>query len=133
MNHERTATQTLLGYYEAFNTFDVQMVLPYFHEPCLLLAPQGAFAAPTHTVLAPALTNFIEALRARGFGHSELRIRRAESLSATATLVSGVAIRFTVAGAELEHVGVTYVLHSHAGGWKIAVLITHDSEPQSTK
>ena len=133
MNNERTAKQTLFDYYEAFNTFDVQTVLPYFHEPCLLLAPQGAFAAPTHSVLAPALTNFIDGLRARGFGRSELRIRRVEPLSTTATLITGVAIRYTVGGAELERVGVTYVLHRHEGSWRIAVLITHEPESLSAK
>jgi hypothetical protein len=130
MTDERTAIQTLQHYYDAFNTFQVDSVLPFFHEPCLLLAPQGAFAAPTHTVLAPALTNFIEALRARGFGRSELRIRRAESLGATATLVTGVAIRYTVNGRELEHAGVTYVLHQVDSHWRIAALITHDPEPR---
>ena len=68
----------------------------------------------------------IDSLRARGFGRSELSVRRVESLSPSANLVTGVAIRYTVDGQELERVGVTYVLHNADSRWKIAVLIVHD-------
>ena len=125
MTDQRTVTQTLLDYYSAFNSFDVRAVLPYFHEPSLLLGPQGAFAAPTHDALAPVLTALIESFRARGFGRSELTVRRVECLSASAHLVTGVAVRFTVDGRELDRAGVTYVLYNADSHWKIAVLIVH--------
>lgn len=131
MNKQRVVIQTLLDYYAAFNTLDVRAVLPYFHEPSLLMGPQGAFAAPTHDVLTTAITTVIDSLRARGFGRSELSIRRVESLSASANLVTGFAVRFTVDGQELERVGVTYVLHYTNGRWKIAVLIVHDLDDNS--
>jgi len=126
MNDQPAVIRTVLDYYAAFNTFELQAILPYFHEPSLLMGPQGAFAAPTHDVLAPLLRAAIDSLRARGFGRSELSVRRGESLSARAHLVTGVAIRYTVDGRELERVGVTYVLHIADSGWRIAVLITHD-------
>ena len=126
MNDQPAVIRTVLDYYAAFNTFELQAILPYFHEPSLLMGPQGAFAAPTHDVLAPLLRTAIDSLRARGFGRSELSVRRVESLSASAHLATGVAIRYTVDGRELERVGVTYVLHNADGGWRIAVLITHD-------
>ena len=84
------------------------------------------FAAPTHAVLTTAITPAIEGLQARGFGRSELRVRNVKTLSATATLVTGVAVRYKVDGQELERVGVTYVLHK-TDSWKIAVLIVHDA------
>ena len=126
MATERTVTQTLLDYYTAFNSFEVGTVLPYFHEPMLLLGPQGPFAAPTHEVLAPVLTMVNQSLRARGFDRSELSIRRVESLSASATLITGVAIRYMADRRELERAGVTYVLYNADSHWKIAVLIVHD-------
>lgn len=126
MNNQRAVIRTLLGYYAAFNTLEVPAILPYFHEPSLLLGPQGAFAAATHDSLATALTTVIDSLRARGFGRSELRVGHVESLSASANLVTGVAVRYRVDGQELERVGVTYVLYNAAGHWKIAVLIAHD-------
>ena len=126
MNNQRAVIQTLLDYYAAFSSLEVGAVLPYFHEPSMLIGPQVALAAPTRDALTPAITTAIESLRARGFGRSELSVRRVESLSANATLVTGVALRYKVDGQELERVGVTYVLYNAASQWKIAVLIVHD-------
>jgi len=126
MNEEPTVLQVLADYYAAFSTLNVEAFLPYFHEPSLLIGPQGVFAAPTHAVLASAFSPAVEGLRARGFGRSELSVHDVKSLSATAALVTGVARRLTVDGNELERAGVTYVLHKADTGWKIAVLILHD-------
>lgn len=126
MDNQQAVIRTLRDYYAAFSTLDVPAVLPYFHQPSLLIGPQGVFAAATHDVLTTALTTIIDSLRARGFGRSELSVGRVESLSATATLVTGVAIRYMVDGQELERVGVTYVLYNADSHWKIAVLIVHD-------
>jgi ketosteroid isomerase-like protein len=127
MNEETVVTRVLADYYDAFSTLEVHAVLPYFHEPSVLIGPQGVFAAPTYAVLTTAFTAAIEGLRARGFGRSELSVRNVKSLSATATLVTGVAVRYKVDGQELERVGVTYVLHKADTRWKIAVLIVHDA------
>jgi oligoribonuclease NrnB/cAMP/cGMP phosphodiesterase (DHH superfamily) len=40
--------------------------------------------------------------------------------------VTGVAVRYTVDGQELDRAGVTYVLYNADGHWRIAVLIIHD-------
>jgi hypothetical protein len=122
------ATRVLVDYYSAFSTLDVQAILPYFHEPSLLIGPQGLFAAPTSGVLASVFASAMEGLRAREFGRSELSVQRVQSLSATATLVSGVALRYKRDGQELERVGVTYVLHKADMRWMIAVLIIHDPD-----
>src|SRR5215831_17756701 len=90
--------RVLNEYYSAFRTLKIEAVLPYFHEPSLLIGPQGAFAATTHTLLATAFTPAIEGLRARGFGRTELSLRNLKSLSATAALVEGVAQRYKIDG-----------------------------------
>ena len=126
MNNQGAVIRTLLDYYAAFSTLEVSAVLPYFHEPSLLIGPQGVFAARTHDVLMTAFTPAIDSLRARRFGRSELSVQRVESLSASATLVTGVALRYRVDGQELERVGVTYALYNADSHWKIAVLIVHD-------
>ena len=128
MNDQPAGLQTLVDYYAAFNSLDPQAALPFFHEPTLLIGPQGVLAAPTHDILTPFLATAIDSLRARGFGRSELIVRRAEPLSASTTLVAGVALRYKVDGQELERVGVTYVLQSTDNRWRIAVLIVHDAQ-----
>jgi len=128
--NEDAALRTLVDYYRAFSTLEVQAVFPYFHEPALLVAPQGVFAAPTFAALANVFTPVMEGLRTREFGRSELSVGSVNSLSASATLVTGVAIRYKRNGQELERAGVTYVLHKAEAGWKIAVIVMHD--PQQT-
>ena len=128
MNNQRAVVQTLSDYYAAFNSFVPQATLPFFHEPTLLIGPQGVLAAATHDILTPVLATAIDSLRARGFGRSELSVRRAEPLSASTNLVTGVAVRYKVDGQELERVGVTYVLQSADNRWRIAVLIVHDGD-----
>jgi ketosteroid isomerase-like protein len=127
MNEETAVIRVLADYYAAFSTLDVQAVLPYFHEPSVLIGPQGVLAAPTYAVLTTVFTPAMEGLRAKGFGRSELSVRNLKSLSATATLVTGVAVRYRVDGQEFERVGVTYVLYKADTRWRIAVLIVHDA------
>ena len=124
---EAAVTRVLADYYSAFSTLEIQAILPYFHEPSMLIGPEGLLAAPTSAVLAAALTPAMDGLRARGYGRSELSVRSVKPLSATATLVTGVAVRYKLDGQELERVGVTYVLHKADARWKIAVLIIHDT------
>ena len=122
------ALRTLADYYSAFSTLEVQAVSPYFHEPSLLISPQAVFAAPTFAALAAVVAPVMEGLRTREFGRSELSVGHVKSLGASATLVTGVAIRYKRNGQELERAGVTYVLHKAENGWKIAVLILHDPD-----
>jgi hypothetical protein len=117
----------LADYYTAFSTLEVRAFLPYFHEPSLLIGPQGIFAAPTRADVATTFAPAVESLRARGFGRSELSVRQSKMLSETVALVIGVAIRYKSDGQELERVGVTYILHNDAG-WKIAVVALHDTD-----
>jgi hypothetical protein len=128
MNQPSDVIQVLTDYYTVFSTLDVQSFLPFFHEPSLLVGPQGIIAAPTHAVLATAFAPTLKGLRARSFGRSEFSVRLSKTLSATAALVTGVAIRYKADGQELERVGATYVLHKHDVGWKIAVVVLHDAD-----
>jgi ketosteroid isomerase-like protein len=124
---DNAAVGMLVDYYRAFSTLDVQAVRPYFHEPSLLLSPQGVFAAPTLAALAALFSPTMEGLRAREFGRSELSVGSATLLSASATLVTGMAIRYRRNGEELERAGVTYILRKTEAGWKIAVIVLHDA------
>jgi hypothetical protein len=106
----------------------VEAILPYFHQTVLLIGPPGVLAAPTFAVLASIFVPVIEDLRARGYGRSDLRLQQVKLLSATAALASGVARRYKADGQELERVGVTYLLHKADTGWKIAVVVLHDTD-----
>jgi len=126
-NDQAGVVRVLHEYYSAFSTLNVEAVLPFFHEPSLLIGPQGVFAATTHALLAAAFSPTMEGFRARGFGRTELSIRNLKSLSATASIVEGVARRYKLDGQELDQAGVTYVLHKADSGWKIAVIVIYDA------
>jgi hypothetical protein len=69
----------------------------------------------------------MEGLRARGFARTELNNLHVKRLSTTSVLASGVAVRSKVDGQDLR-VGVTYILHKTNSGWRIAVLVVHDTD-----
>ena len=125
--NDNAALRMLADYYRAFSTLEVQAVWPYFHQPSMLIGPQGVFAVPTLAALATVFSPMMEGLRSREFGRTELSVGYAKSLSASATLVTGIAVRYRRNGQELERAGVTYVLHKAETGWKIAVIILHDA------
>ncbi len=117
----------LADYYRAFSTLDAEAILPFFHEPSMLISSRGVIAAPTAAAVAAAFKPTLDSLRAREFGRSELSVGTAKRLSESATLVIGDAIRYKRDGQELERVGLTYVLHKAETGWKIAVIVLHDA------
>jgi ketosteroid isomerase-like protein len=120
MDDNAVVTQALGEYYKAFSTLDPQAILPHYCEPSLVISPLGVIAMPTHAAMVAAFVPLMEDLRARGFGRSELTALRVERLSATATLASGIAVRYKTSGQELEQVGVTYLVHKADDRWKIA-------------
>jgi ketosteroid isomerase-like protein len=129
MDDEADVTRVLTDYVSAFGTLDVQAILPYYHEPCLLVGPQGIAALPTRAAMVAAFTPMMEGLRERGYGRSELSMLHTKQLSATATLASGVAVRYRADGQELERVGVSYLLHkADDDRWTIAVTVVHDTD-----
>jgi ketosteroid isomerase-like protein len=129
MDDEAAVTRVLTEYVSAFGTLDVQAILPYYHEPCLLVGPQGIAALPTRAAMVAAFTPVMEGLRERGYGRSELSMLHTKQLSATATLASGVAVRYRTDGQELERVGVSYLLHkANDDRWTIAVTVVHDTD-----
>jgi len=120
-------TEFLNKYYQTFSTLNVESIAPFFHEPCLFVSPQGVIAAPTHDVLKEVFRTIAKDLLSKGYGRSELTQLNVERMSATAMLATGVAVRFTADGSELERVGVTYILQKSGSGWRIAVTVIHDA------
>ncbi len=126
---QAAVTRVLTGYYSAFSTLDVQAILPYFHEPSVLIVPVGGvIATPSHAAITAVFTAFIEALQARGFARSELTSLHVKRLSATTMLAGGIAVRYKADGQELDRAGVTYLLHKTDSTWKIAVTVVHDAD-----
>jgi len=128
---DEDVNQVIADYYRDFSTLNIQAILPYFNEPSLLVDPQGVIPIPNHAALAAVFGPVMEGLRAKGYGRSEFEPDYAKSLSSSAALIGGVAVRYNADGLQLERVGITYVLHKTESGWKFATVILHDPNPSS--
>jgi hypothetical protein len=102
-----SVNQVIADYYRDFSTLNVQGILPYFHEPSLLVGPQGVIPIPDRAALVAVFGPVIEGLRAKGYGRSELELGYVKSLSSSAALIGGVAVRYKTDGQQLERGGVT--------------------------
>jgi len=92
----------------------------------LLVGPQGVIPIPDRSALVAVFGPVMEGLRAKGYDRSELELGYVKSLSSSAALIAGVAVRYKTDGQQLERVGITYVLHKTESGWKFATVILHD-------
>jgi hypothetical protein len=123
-----SVNQVIADYYRDFSTLNVRAILPYFNEPSLLVGPQGVIPIPNHSALVAVFGPVMQGLRAKGYGRSEFELGYAKSLSSSAVLIGGVAVRYNADGQLLERVGITYLLHKTERGWKFATLILHDPD-----
>jgi hypothetical protein len=121
-----SVNHVLADYYRDFSTLNVQAILPYFNEPSLLVGPQGVIPIPNHAALVAVFGPVMEGLRSKGYGRSEFEPEYAKSLSSSAALTGGVAVRYGRDGQQLERVGITYLLQKTNSGWKFATVILHD-------
>jgi hypothetical protein len=126
-NNEDEVKQVITDYYKAFSTLNVQSILPYFHQPALLIGPSGVIALPTPEAVVPIFGPVMESLRQREYRRSEFSLQQLRILSATSALATGSAIRYKADGQEIERVGITYLLHKDSG-WKFAVMTLHDAD-----
>jgi len=123
---DETVNQVIADYYRDFSTLNVRAILPYFNEPSLLVGPQGVIPLLDRAALVAVFGPVMEGLRAKGYGRSELELGYVKSLSSSAALIGGTAVRYKTDGQQLERVGITYVLHKTESGWKFATVILHD-------
>ena len=123
-----SVNQVIAEYYRDFSTLNVQAILPYFNEPSLLVGPQGVIPIPNHSALVAVFGPVMQGLRAKGYGRSEFELGYVKSLSSSAALIGGVAVRYNADDQLPERVGITYLLHKTEGGWKFATVILHDPD-----
>ena len=123
-----SVNQVIADYYRDFSTLNVRAILPYFNEPSLLVGPQGVIPIPNHSALVAVFGPVMQGLRAKGYGRSEFEPGYAKSLSSSAALIGGVAVRYNADDQLLERVGITYLLHKTESGWKFATLVLHDPD-----
>ena len=119
--------KTYEDYFLAFQSLDPEVVVPYYHSPCLFVSPQGVLASTSATDTRALLAQMMKGLEARGYARSEHGPLGVKALSGYDALLSTRVVRYKSDDTEIEQFGATYTLRKSDTGWKIAVLVVHDS------
>ena len=125
MTDDTAVSQTLEEYYRAFSTLNIREILPFLHEPALLIGPLGVIPLPTASAIEPIFGPVMDSLRARGYTRSELDSPEVRMLGGESALAIGIAIRYGADGVEMERAGISYLLRKTEDIWKIAVMVLH--------
>ena len=123
---EKQVLEAFRAYVAAFETLNSEAIAPYYHEPCLLIAPPGVFVMATHSDVIRNFGDYMRDLRGRGFRSSTYTQLQAKLLGAGTAILSGMCVRKGAQGEELERFGQTCTLRLTKGKWRIAVNAIHE-------
>lgn len=113
-------------YLDAFHTGNAAAVAPFYRAPCLFIADQGVTLLETDAEIERLFGQVIAGLRERNYARSEVRDVQIKELSDRLALFSGLAVRYTAPGEELERLSATYTLRkSDDTGWQIVTVVAH--------
>ena len=116
------------SYLDAFHTGEAKAMVPFYHAPCLFIAGQGVMLLATEAEIERLFAQVIEGLKAQNYDHSEVLDLQAKELSDGMVLLSGLAIRFTKTGEELERLSAMYTLRKIDTSWQIVTVVGHSPD-----
>jgi ketosteroid isomerase-like protein len=128
---EPVIVETYGDYFRAFQSLEVDRVLPYYHLPCLFVSPLGVSLVIAAQDGQALLGGMMKGLAARGYAWSEWADLVVKRLSDDLALLSTRVRRLKADGQALETFGATYTFRKTEGGWKIVVLLVHDAMPSA--
>ena len=112
-------------YLEAFHTGNAAAVAPFYRAPCLFVADQGVTLLETDAKIEHLFGQVIAGLHAQHYARSEVRDVQIKELSDRLALFSGLAVRYTKTGEELERLSATYTLRKTNDVWQIVTVVAH--------
>lgn len=126
----RDPAETLRAYVKAFETLDPEVVLPFYHSPCMFVAPFGVSLAADAEAARRTASALIEHARSQGYRRTEMSQLQQKTLASNLVSLSGVFVRFGAGDHEIGRFGFSYVLRDDGTGWRIVVAVAHDA-PQT--
>jgi ketosteroid isomerase-like protein len=123
---------TFQAYIKAFNTKKGSNLLPFFHDPILLIDREKDPVIFDKSIIGRIKSSIgfkkvFKDLEKSGFDHSELDNEpQVKLLSETIGIITGNATRYKTDHSVLERFGYTYTFRKTSAGWKIVVGIIHD-------
>ena len=120
------AIDSFRQYADAFQSLDAKAVARHFHEPAMLIAPQGVLALPTAAAVEAAYSRVMADLPARGYSRTEFSGLSERRLNDDLAVVTGAGVWKNASGEEFSRFGVTYTLRRVASTWRIVVAAIYE-------
>ena len=117
-----------MQYVQAFERLNPRGVVSFYHEPALLISPQGIVSLPTGKHVEEFFGSLMANLKAQGYARSEFPRLTEHHLSKDLALVSGIGVWKKATGEQLRRFGLTYTLRRSPQSWQIVVATIHDED-----
>jgi ketosteroid isomerase-like protein len=124
-NQTTGAIEEFQQYTQAFGALDAGAVAQHFHEPALLITPQGTVALPTRATVEQTYAGLMADLPARGYARTEFSPLSERRLSDDLAIVSGGGVWKNASDEALMRFGMTYTLRRTGQTWRIVVAAVH--------
>jgi hypothetical protein len=94
-------TEAFKGYARAWDNLDMQRILPYYHEPLMLISSAGVRTLATRADIEAWAKGIFGRITERGYARGEYSQLHIKSVTAGVAVASGLYVRYKADGQEL--------------------------------
>ncbi len=127
-NQEEAIKQFYASYLDTFHAGEAKAMVSFYHAPCLFITDQGVTLLASEAEIEQLFAQVIEGLKGRNYSHTEVTDVQIKELSAEMALFSGLAVRYTKTGEELERLSATYTMRKSHNAWQFITVVAHSPE-----
>ncbi len=128
INQHEDIQQFYASYLDTFHLGAAKAMVPFYHAPCLFIADRGVILLSSGAEIEKLFAQIIQDLNSRNYGRSEVTNIQIKEMTDRIALLSGLAVRYTKTGEELERLGATYTLRKTDDRWQIVSVVAHSPE-----
>jgi hypothetical protein len=117
--------ETLNAYVRAFASLDPDAVVPFYHQPCLFIAPGRVALIADAGGARSLVAQLMEQARSQGYQGTEILDLEVRSLAEGLASLAGLFVRSNSSGEEIGRLGFSYTMQHDGQAWKIVVAVAH--------
>jgi len=121
-----SALEAFRSYAAAFQKLDAKAVAEHFHQPALMITPNGIFSMSHAAAVEEIYRGVMRDISARGYARTEFSTLVERHLADGLAIVSANGVQKKASGEDLQRFGATYTLKHVASGWRIVVATIHE-------
>jgi ketosteroid isomerase-like protein len=119
------AVEAFWSYAKAFQSLDPKAVAAHFHEPALMITPQGVNALPNAAAVEQAYARIMAELPAQRYARTEFSAVEEHRLGDDLMLLTGSGSWVDTSGKKFMPFGMTYTLRRTGQNWRIVAAFIH--------